>query len=239
MGTNRFFYICLSLFISHSLCAQFGMQGSAERFDTDCFRLTRDSVQSNGKIISNRVIDLTEPVTLYTELFFGNENEGGDGIAFFFQRDNQVVTSTNPTFGLGMNQPSIVVEFDTFQDTVSNVTNNDPDFDHIALSRDGDFNHSSINNLQGPVIANAGGDIEDGNWHAVKIDWQPLTNTLTVLFDCEERINFQIDLINDVFEGNPDVFYGFSASTSQAQNQQEVCVAVSYTHLTLPTKRIV
>ncbi len=227
MGTNRFFFICLSLFIAHSLCAQFGVQGSAERFDTDCFRLTRDSVQSNGKIISNRVIDLTEPVTLYTELFFGNENEGGDGIAFFFQRDNQVVTSTNPTFGLGMNQPSIVVEIDTFQDTVSNVTNNDPDFDHIALSRDGDFNHSSINNLQGPVIANAGGDIEDGNWHAVKIDWQPLTNTLTVLFDCEERINFQIDLINDVFEGNPDVFYGFSASTSQAQNQQEVCVVVN------------
>lgn len=225
MRVLNFFFFCICF--SSTLNAQFIVQGSAVSFDTDCFQLTSDSLITSGKIISNRVIDLTEPVTLYTELFFGNSNGGGDGIAFFFQRDNQAGPSSEQTFGLGINQPSINVEFDTYQDVEPSGSTNDPNFDHIALMRDGDFVHSSMNNLQGPISATSNGNIEDGSWHNVKIDWQPLTNTMTVLFDCEEKINYQIDLINDVFGGDPEVFYGFSASSFKAQNQQQVCVVIN------------
>ena len=227
MKIYRFLYALIGLFISLSSEAQFGVQGSAVALSTDCFQLTLDSLGTDGKIVSNRVLDLTNPVTLYTEIFFGNNDDGGDGIAFFMQTENQFNTSTNPSFGLGMNQSSLAIEFDTYQNVDPNLSLNDPNFDHIAIIRDGDFNHSSVNNLQGPVNASSSGNIEDGTWHSVKVDWQPETNTLSVLFDCEERINYQIDLINEIFGGNPEVFYGFSASTHQAQNQQEICVVLN------------
>ena len=227
MISVRLLIICIGLFTSVFVKAQFGVRGSAELFDTDCFHLSADSLQSSGKIISNRVIDLTEPFTLYTELFFGSNNDGGDGIAFFFQSNNQESTELSPSFGLGRNPPSIAVEFDTYKNDGFSGVLSDPDFDHIALMLNGDFNHSSGNNLQGPISANVSGNVEDGNWHNVKIDWQPLTNTITVFFNCEEKINYQIDLINEVFGGNPEVFYGFSASTFHGQNQQQICVVIN------------
>ena len=57
--------------------------------------------------------------------------------------------------------------------------------------KNSDFSHGGTNNLQGPVIANPSGDVEDGDWHPVKIDWNPSDQRFTVLFDCEEVINYQ------------------------------------------------
>ncbi len=223
----KYFFISIFLFKSLVLCAQFGVQGSAQRVNSSCFEITPDSLQTDGKIISNRTIDLRNPVTLYTEMYFGNNDDGGEGIAFFFKSDNQENSSTSFPFGLENNQPSISIEFDTYQNIDSLGLTIEPSFDHIALIRDGDFNHSSANNLQGPIIANANGNIEDEEWYMVKIDWNPETNTISAFLNCEEKINYQIDLINDVFGGNPAVFYGFSASAIQAQNQQQVCVVVN------------
>ncbi len=227
MKLYKILFILFGLFFSFETSAQFQVQGSSEKIEFDCFQLTTDSLQTNGKIISSSSIDLSVPFTLYTELFFGNNNDGGEGIAFFLQTGNQEIISNIPSFGLGISGPSIAVEFDTYQNIDSVGLHNDPNFDHIALIRDFDFDHASINNLQGPIIANSDGNIEDGNWYNVKIDWQPLTNTLAVFFNCEEKINYQIDLIEDVFGGNPEVFYGFSASSHLAQNQQEVCVVIN------------
>lgn len=227
MTTFKIFIIFIATSIGFSLSAQFQLRGSTQILEQDCFQLTADSLQTFGGIISNRVIDLTEPFSLYTEIFFGINDEGGDGVAFFLQGANQFDTYEGSAFGLGMSQPSIAIEFDTHQDDDILANLNDPDFDHIAVIRDGDFNHLSVNNLQGPVNANASGNIEDGVPHNVKIEWQPESNTLSVLFDCEERINYQMDLINEIFGGNPEVFYGFTASAVQAQNQQQICVVIN------------
>ncbi len=227
MATFRILIICIVMSMGISLNAQFDLRGATESLELDCYRLTVDSLQPFGGLVSARVLDLTEPFSIYTEMFFGNDDEGGEGIAFFLQTTNQFDTSTETPYGLGMSQSSIAIEFDTHQDGDSLVSINDPAFDHIAIVRDGDFNHSSVNNLQGPVNASSNGNIEDGVAHDIKIEWQPESNTLTVLFECEERISYQIDLINEIFGGAEEVYYGFSASTFQAQNQQEICVVVN------------
>ena len=76
----------------------------------------------------------------------------------------------------------MVVEFDTWQNTV----NEDPTWDHIAIMRDGISNHNSIfNTLASPVQASSTStNIEDGQDHEIKIQWNASTRTFNVFFDC-------------------------------------------------------
>ncbi len=218
-------FLGITFIFSIGLQAQFTIDGGVIRTSTSCYELTQDSIIGFGKITSNRPLSLEEPLTLYTELFFGEEDSGGNGISFFFQSNNEIDASLDTLYGIGNNTLSLNVEFDTYENIEQGI--GDPLFDHIAVSVNGDFNHNSINNLEGPIISNPSGNIEDDAWHQVKIDWQPATNMFSVWFDCELKIQLQIDLVNEVFEGNANVFYGFSAGSFQSFNNQQVCIEIS------------
>ncbi|MCB0604148.1 MAG: hypothetical protein KDC25_04705, partial [Saprospiraceae bacterium] len=117
--------------------------GSASQLSSTCYELTPDSKNQEGNIMSRQKIDLKKDFTIAVTMNFGRENfitSGADGIAFILATDTII-----PVSGLGGGlgyigvTPSLVVEFDTYQ----NVPYNDPAEDHVALIRNGSPNHAS------------------------------------------------------------------------------------------------
>lgn len=154
--------------------------------------------------------------------FGDQDNNGADGICFVLQT---VGTAAIGESGGGLGYlnfgTSLGIEFDTYQ----NGDYGDPTYDHIAIERDGDINHNSLNNIAGPVQADVFDvNIEDGENHIVRITWDPETQEIDVFFDCTFRLTGQIDLINDIFGGLSEVYWGFTAATGGLNNNQIVCL---------------
>ena len=107
----------------------------------------------------------------------------------------------------------------------------DPAFCHTAIEKNGDVDHTdaSGNNLAGPVqLSPTNPNLPDGAWHNIEIIWNPVYDSLSVYFDCSYRIGYKGDVIDSIFSGNPNVYWGFTAGTGGSDNKQEVCVAHSY-----------
>ncbi len=116
--------------------------------------------------------------------------------------------------------PAVGVTIDTYQNTNSN----DPVFDHIAIQLNGDIDHGTPNNIDGPVSAISGNpNIEDGQWHDFRITWNATTQEIDAYIDGVLRTSATIDLINTVFSGDPLVFWGFTGSTGARHNLQRFC----------------
>ena len=72
-------------------------------------------------------------------MFFGYNNNGADGIAFLLQQVNTSVGTSGGGLGYQGISPSFCVEFDTWR----NSNNSDPYYNHIAVQKNGNLNHSS------------------------------------------------------------------------------------------------
>lgn len=229
-------YPVLILFIvlTNSVIAQYTLNGDATAMGTSCYQLTPGNMNKSGNFFSTQQINLNEPFDLYASLNFGFiDVAGGDGIAFSFQQFN---ANINPSAAGGLGivgiSPSLIVEFDTD----SNSAYNDLASDHIALMKNGILNHSSAGNIVGPFDLLPGGtNVEDGNDHNVHIKWDPNTDLLNVWVDCNLRITYSGNIVNDFFFGDPMVFWGFSASTSTQSNIQQVCIEYLNIYDTIPS----
>ena len=127
---------------------------------------------------------------------------------------------TDPQFN-----PSLIVEFDTW----ANGNVGDPFYDHVALQRDGTHNHNGVNCIEGCPpntiqASSTNANIEDGIDHDVHMEWDPTTQVFFMTFDGVERINANVDLVNDVFAGDSEVYWGFTGSTGGASNSQSFCL---------------
>ena len=71
------------------------------------------------------------------------------------------------------------------------------------------------------VVLKSNGNIEDGLWHNTKFSWDPSTNLFEVSFDGSIVISQVIDITNNVFSGNPIVYWGFTSSTGGASNMHK------------------
>ncbi len=198
--------------------------GDAYAQGDDCYVITDNTAWELGAVWFNDPVNLTEAFEIELEINFGSlDATGADGVVFVFQ---QVGINALGIAGGGIGyegfSPSIGIEMDTW----SNVDLGDPAADHMALFAHGNVNHNSALNLAGPVNTSALSlNVEDGQFHAFKLTWDPATNTLEVFFDCFLRISYQIDLINVIFEGDPIVYWGFTGATGGSVNQQTVCIS--------------
>jgi len=178
----------------------------------------------------------------------GSGNHGSDGIAFVLQTDPNGTSAGSVGGGMGYSgiSPSVAVEFDTHL----NITNsscsggdcpltftNGDDKDHMAIQKNGVGSHNSQNGQvdmlwpsgnNGPHVL---GDIESGNDFNVKFVWIATTNTFQVYFDDHLTTvgttliaTLTYDFVNDadIFNGNPIVYWGFTAATGGYNNQHEV-----------------
>ncbi|MEM9929324.1 MAG: gliding motility-associated C-terminal domain-containing protein, partial [Bacteroidota bacterium] len=88
----------------------------------------------------------------------------------------------------------------------------------------GAVTHAGPDNLAGPTQADAiNGNIETCRFLPLRVTWDAPSQTMRVYFNCDLRLEYTGDIINDIFGGDPFVFYGFAAATGGLVNRQEVC----------------
>lgn len=205
------------LLVTGSSFAQFTFVGDvADYIAPDTIILTTETNDQNGSAWFSETIDLDNSFSIEVILYFGNNNAGADGIAFGLQTTGTGVGEKGKGIGMGNLSPLLAVEFDTYK----NFTLNDPNDDHIALVRDGDNNHNSPNNIAGPITP--GNNFEDDNWHNAKFIWNAAIKKFDVYFDCNNVISETIDITNDIFSGQSQVYWGFTSATGGAKNKHQV-----------------
>lgn len=179
--------------------------------------LTPNALWVNGSAWFSEPIDLTKSFSIHVDLYFGTDDLGADGIAFGLQTQGTGVGGGGGGIGMGNLSPLLAIEFDTYQ----NIDFADPVQDHVALVRDGVNNHNAAENIVGPVLTTKT-NFEDGSWHNVKIVWNAATQVLDLYFECDLIISENIDIVQDLFSGQEEVFWGFTAATGGATNQHAV-----------------
>lgn len=214
--------------LSPSASGQFFFQGHAMQMDGDCILLTPDSAYSEGIAYYTTPVDLSKPFQISFDLFFGEKEEGADGMTFVLHNDPRGLRAFG-VWGEGMGYgrwnpesiygnsiaPSVAVEFDTYQ----NLRQNDPAHDHIAWLENGSSRHKS--HWPGdPQEFN----LEDGNLHDFNFRWNPADQRVMVLLDGEIVVNIQRDLIGEIFMGGTKAIWGFTASTGRKFNLQYFCL---------------
>ena len=218
--------LCILILCSSFVQAQipeFQINGNATQENNLCYQLTSANAGQVGSIWGLDQINLENSFEIQFEVFLGNsDSPGADGMYFAFQPISTSVGTSGGAMGMGGIMPAIGIEFDTYQNSADN---SDPAFDHIAIMSNGIVDHASINNLAGPEpISATSNNVEDGQDHLVHVVWDVNNQTLRVLFDCALRVQYTGDIVNDVFGGDPNVFWGFTAATGGEANIHKVCL---------------
>ena len=197
-SVKSLFFACFmaaSMLAPTHVWAQFVKVGQASTLSPTCYQLTPDVGSAVGGIWYQSKINLSFDAHFEGTLNFGSKDaDGADGIAFVLQPLSNGIGAIGGGLGFQGISPSLGVEFDVFQ----NPPLSDPVADHIALSKNGDLNHTGLNNLQGPfVLAN----LEDNANHPFIIDWNATSKTFQVTLDGVLRINYTADIVTTIFNG--------------------------------------
>jgi len=204
--------------------AQFVLNGDAVSLGDNCYQLTEETTFSAGSIWYETLINLNLNFEINFSLNLGNlDASGADGMYFVLQPVGTGLGDAGGGMGYLGISPSLGVEFDTYQ----NGDYDDPAYDHIAIQYNGVLDHGSIYNLDGPVqIISGVNNIEDGEYHNAKIMWDAAAQHFQVFVDCDLRVEFiaeVFDIIETVFAGDPEVYFGFTAGTGSLFNNQYIC----------------
>lgn len=188
--------------------------GDVAKLGNNCYQLTSDQNWSSGAIWYPSPVNLAEDFEMEVALFLGCKEEGADGIVFIFSPQLKIGYAGE---GMGFSglYPSLGIEFDTYQ----NYHLGDPMEDHVAVMSNGRINH--INNLAGPITIK--NNLEDCKNHQVKVIWKAKQKELLVTLDGAAIIGLQKHIVADIFKGNPNVYWGFSAATGGKKNQHKIC----------------
>ena len=223
---DKFIFLILFFFLCFGkMNAQFVLNGSAIITSDSCYQLTSKINDQVGTIWNETKVNLNSSFVVSVDMYFGDTDfESADGIVFGLQRQSTSAGIQGGDIGFGGITPSLGVEFDTWQ----NIDFGDPEEDHIAIAKNGNLRHNTSNALAGPVQASASNpDIEDDAFHNVRILWDADSMKLSVFFDsdCEPRLTYFGDIVNDIFGGDPEVFWGFTSATGGRNSIHQVCIS--------------
>lgn len=217
--------LCLSGIVDAQQTQQpYILNGAATQRTCNCYVLTQDVQNQSGTVWNKNKIDLTQSFNYVFDVNLGcKDGFGADGIGFILQTKGTNLGATGSGLGFKGISPSLGVLIDTYQ----NANENDPGYDHLAIQMNGLSDHASTGNLAGPVMVVEGQEnIEDCNWHLLRVKWDAVTHELEVSIDNQVRLTIQKDLVNDIFSGDPMVFWGFAGSTGGSSNEQQFCAAL-------------
>ena len=187
-----------------------------------CFELTPNYFINPsggvGSVWNKNKIDLNNSFVLDFDVYLGSNDGGADGIAFGLQQSSSSVGVAGNGMGLGTINPSLGVYLDTYQ----NSDLNDPASDHISIQKNGDVTHYSSNELAGPMTVS---DLEDNSFKRFKIEWNSTTQVFNVYLVnmITPILSHTGDIINNIFSGDPLVYWGFTGATGGSFNQQKFC----------------
>jgi hypothetical protein len=223
-SSKSFLFILLIFFSLNFFCGQYArgqyqVAGSTAQISCSCYRLTQPFGNQNGVVWNATLLDLSTSFDFSFSLFPGCVDAGADGLVFTLQ-PNSPAQMGNGGGGIGYQgiNPSLGIELDTYE----NVW--DPVNDHIAVIRNGNVDHTSPDNLAGPVDAlPSSANVEDCTYHVLRIVWNATSSTFTIYLDGNLRLTYTGNIVNTIFGGNPLVYWGFVASTGGSVNEHRVC----------------
>ena len=205
--------------------SNFALNGDAEEYDSGnpnetCFKLTDATMQELGCAWFDTPIDFASGFEINYSLYFGDRDEGADGIAFVFHREtNPSCNNSGGALGSTGFSEAFIVEFDTFNNGPGAFGGDIPQ-DHVAIRLDNGFLDF---NLFGPVSLEQNGNIEDDTFHDVRLLWDPISNVFQVFFDGNLVISTNIALVVNLFGNGQPVFWGVTGSTGNSVNEQIFC----------------
>ncbi|MEM9327313.1 MAG: L-type lectin-domain containing protein [Bacteroidota bacterium] len=213
--------------LGQTASAQYVMLGTALRMGNGCIQLTPDVPYSEGLAYNTEKLDLSRNFQIDFDLYLGDKEEGADGITFVIHNDVRQFDAFgtwgecmgygrwDPSYPGNSIDPSIAVEFDTYQ----NWRQNDPPSDHVAFLENGSSRHK--------VYWNGGNDaydLEDAFLHNFNFRWDKDEQVVKVYLDGNIVYEGKHNLVEDIFEGETKVIWGFTASTGRASNHQYFCL---------------
>ncbi len=215
-----FYLTCL---LSPFLYSQYILNGSAVQNSCNCYTLTPALNFQGGSVWQSNKINLNNSFDFRFKVFLGcTDANGADGIVFMLQPISTNLGISGGGMGFGGVTPSIGIALDTWQ----NTENNDPVFDHISIQKNGIVSHGA--DLAGPIQASTiNSNIEDCQWHEIRITWDATSHWITTYFDDSLRLTAQVNMVAAIFNNDPWVFWGFSAATGGANNLQQFCTALN------------
>jgi Bacterial lectin/GEVED domain/Secretion system C-terminal sorting domain/N-terminal domain of BNR-repeat neuraminidase len=197
---------------------QFTVNGDSYMTAVNGFLMTEDRTSQSGTVWCNYKIDLSQDFQIDLSANFGFSDAGADGMYFVLQNQCTSTGGSGGSIGFGGIRPSLGVEFDTY----CNGIYNDPTSDHVAIMKNGYLNHANpLSNLAGPVTIS---NLENGGWKNISILWTASTTSLEVEINASNVISYTGDIVNDIFGGEPYVFWGFTGGTGANHNRQWIYV---------------
>ena len=238
MSSYLLFLIFLMGFTLNNLKAQqYNVAGTAiPTTPSGCYTLTSTTGQA-GAVWNIFKINLNQPFDITLSLNFGNRNNphydpptcGADGMSFVLQPLSSGVFGAGSGVGFNGITPSVGVVMDTY---VDNPT--DPSYQHISIHKNGDELHNTANQLTSYTSAvSFPANITDGQYHLFRFNWIPSSGgsgTINVYFGnatvlpATPTISYTGNIINGIFSGDPNVYWGVSGSTGGCWNVQKVCM---------------
>ena len=217
------FLFCL---LDSKAFGQYTINGSATKDNCHCYSLTPEDYYKAASVWNNTKIDLRQSFTFTFDIYLGClDQQGADGIVFGLQQISNTTLGANGE-GLGFQgiTPSVGVTLDTYR----NLSDNDPDYDHLSIQVNGDIDHRTANNIAGPIqISAVSNNVEDCKWHTLTVSWDVITKKYDVSFDGAPRLSIIKDFVTDIFNGNPFVYWGITGGTGGFINVQKFCLPLS------------
>jgi len=200
----------------------FKLSGVARFIDANCIQLTPEVGSQGGAIWYQKKINLQFDFEVSAQINLGRlDVNGADGMVFALQPLSNSIGQSGGGMGIMDVNPSLAVEFDTYQNP------HDPAFDHIALIKNGNINHTASpgNTLKGPFpLLPNGANAEDGQYRPVKIIWTAATKRFQAYYNNVLLVDHTEDIVNTIFNGDPNVYWGFTAATGGMINDHRVCL---------------
>lgn len=198
----------------------FKLNGTATQVNPKQVRLTPASNTQAGQMWSYGKVDFSKSFTLSYEANFGSSDGGADGIATVFHNSPagaDAVGATGAGIGALGIQNGIVLEVDTYDNgpSLGDIPN---DHGQIWASA----SQSGANLLTTAVDL---GNVEDNVWRAVVITWDFPTKKLSYTVGGILAGTYTFPASNPItsyFGGANKVYFGYTASTGGAVNEQSV-----------------
>lgn len=219
---KKSFLLTLLAFLPIIVLSQYQVNGSALSLSCNCYQLTANAGNQSGSVWNTNSISLNQAFDFTFEVFLGCNDGGADGIVFGLQPIGTGVGTSGGGMGFAGVSPSIGFYVDTYQ----NGSDFDPAADHFSINANGVTLHNGgANDYAGP--ASFPFNIEDCNWHIMRVTWDPVTLTLQGYMDGILYLTYTGDIVANVFSGNPNVFWGMTGATGGATNLQQFCTELN------------
>lgn len=170
--------------------------------------LTPAENNKSGAIWSTEKIDLSENVHIDAEIYLGDKDAGADGMALVFQHEGNGLVGQGGWLGYKGITPSLIIEFDTYQNNIPGEDFKDPVQDHVGIHIDGHAKHDA--NEKYKTV----GNLENGQYHKLSFSWNAKEKTFSLILDGGTIFKDEA-FPDDVLLNGTDkkVYWGFTAAT--------------------------